>query len=268
MAVGPHVGVGRRRRRRSILTDSAAIAYVAAMSVAPSPAVAAAVQTFIGALKADGPAWSQMRIGYLMHLHTDQASRLNMIAPASFALADVGAAPTWASGVGGAGGFTAGAAALTTGFDLATDHGGVITNQSLCLTVVSRTAGQSATGHEIGEATATFARCRTNTDSTQFRLARATSGSVAGVTDGSGIFSWCKSTGGAIDVYRNGASIGTTSLSSDALNSTDLHVCGVNGGAVSSRRISAAFVHGGLAGASMAALHVAIAAFDTAIGAS
>ncbi len=265
--VGPFVGVGRRRRRNS-LTDADAIAYVAAMSVAPSPAVQAAIQTFITAAKAAG-VWSKLALGYLLNLHAEQASRLNIVAPASFALTDVGSAPTWASGVGGAGGFSA--QLLTTGWDVATNGGALLSQNNAGFTLRSRTSGLN-TSFDFGETSLFCCACRTTGDVTTGRLHRGTTftSSSPAITDGSGIYSMNRSgsTAGDVTVRKDKGAVTIGTGASTGASAADLYICGANGAAVGSRRLSSVFVHSALNATEADALADAISVFDTAIGAS
>lgn len=273
MAIGPRVGPGRRQRRRR---DPDATAYIAAMSVAPNATVEAAIRDLIRKMKADGR-YATLNLGYLENLHTEQASRLNMKAPGTFTLTDVGAAPTWATGVGGAGGFTAAATAngnqITTGWDPVNNGGGIFLQDSCGVTLGSGSSGAvSASFPDIGQAPRFNLRLRTSSpvDTWQSRMSSTVTvnGTAGLVPDGSGVFTWVRTGAAGYSVRRNGVLVEAVSDASFALDSNDMYVCGVNGSNSSARRQKYAFFHAGWSDAQIDNHHADLIAFDTAIGAT
>jgi hypothetical protein len=99
-------------------TNAEAEAYVAAMSTEPDDTRKALIDTYIGALKTAG-IFANLDVLYLLAAHDQQAARLNVINPATFTLANVGAGPTFSADNGFAGNGTS--TALNTQFTPSTD---------------------------------------------------------------------------------------------------------------------------------------------------
>lgn len=259
-----------RRRSRVYAGGGTPLAqFLAAMSQPPNDTVTAALRTFFDTLNSTG-LLDTIAIGYLMNLHTQQASRLNFRQPTRFALTDNLNAPTWVSGVGGAGGFTAAASSpLSTGWQTFNDGGSVVTQNSAGATVRSRTSALS-TSFDFGDSSRIHARLRTTGDLSQARVmsASAISTTAGTVTDGSGIFAFNRVDASNFSVRRDKVAVETVASASTTLNTGAVAVCGVIGASTSPRRLSFFAVHGSHSDAQADAFHDAIDAFDTAIGAS
>lgn len=260
--IGPHIGLGRRRRE-------AVAAYIAAMAVAPSASVQSAIRTFIDTLIVQG-LWPKIAIGYLLNLHTEQASRLNFKSPSRFTIVDTFNPPTWVSGVGGAGGFTAAASSpLSTQWTTFDDGGTIVTSTSAGATIRSRTAALS-TAFDFGDSSRVHGRLRTTNDIFQGRVMSASTFSSpnGSSTDASGIFHFLRVDAANAKVRRNKVDAATVANANTSTNTGAVCICGVAGSSTSIRRQSFFAVHGSLSDAEADILHDAIDAFDTAIGAT
>lgn len=260
---------GLRRVQMAAGASSILESYIKAMNVPPNETVRAALNTFFNTLVSQ-QLWNDIAIGYLMNLHTEQASTLNIKAPGSFSLATILNPPTWVSGVGGAGGFTASASSpLTTRWDNFTHNNGIITTTSAGATIRSRTNSIS-TSFDFGDTSRIHGRLRTTGDILQGRvMSSSTASSGASTsTDGSGIFTWTRIDASNFKVRREKADLVTFTNSNTSLNTGAVCVCGVAGASTSVRRISSFFIHASLSDTKADALYDAIAAFDTAIGAT
>jgi len=237
--------------------------YLARMITPPSTLVKNAIDAFLRGLWTDG-VYQKLDAAWIMNLHTEQASRLNIIS-SSYTLTDVGAAPTWATGVGGAGGFTATSAAMNTGFAVAI-HGKNMGRDSAHISLRSWTSAVSAS-HDVGQ-TSCFFNARFTGDVLIGRINASSNDSEAN-PDGAGFFAIERATDADFRYYRTGIALTLEAEPSIAPASANpLWVCGMNSSSVSSRRQSFVSVGGALGEAGQAALRTRLTIFEAAIGAS
>jgi hypothetical protein len=75
-------------------TDPDAAAYASAMTVAPSAARVALIDTFVRAIKAGG-LWTRLDLLYLLAAHDAQAARVNVMAPGLHTCSAVNSPSSW-----------------------------------------------------------------------------------------------------------------------------------------------------------------------------
>jgi len=236
--------------------------YLDRMTTPPSAPVQTAITNFLNGLWTDG-VYQKLDAAWLMNLHTEQASRLNII-NSNHTLTNVGAAPTWVSGVGGAGGFTAAGAQLSTGFGVST-HGRNMVQDSAHLSLRSWTsAGSTISDVGIG---LIFLNPRTTGDQIVGRCFGAANDTEAN-TDGAGLFALDRSDPATFKFYKTGLPQTVENEVSVSTTATELYVLGVNAGSVSTRRQSFVSFGGSLGDAGHAALNTRLLAFEAAIGAT
>lgn len=237
--------------------------YLDRMVVAPPTAVRSAIFAFLNGLWTDG-VYQKLDAAWIMNLHTEQASRLNFMGP-GYTLTDVGAAPTWVSGVGGAGGFTAAGAQLNTGFGVSVNGVNAV-RDNIHLSLRSWTSALS-TLQDIGH-NSLLMSLRSTSDVMFHRCHSGTSDSEGGATDGAGFFAVDRSSAADYKVYKNGAVFVTETETSIAPVGAQIYVCGTNAANVSTRRQSFVSVGGSLGDAGQAALRARLMTFEAAIGAT
>lgn len=261
--------MARRSGQRGGSVDPAA-AYIAAMQTAPSAAVGDAIRDLIYGLITDG-LWRRFALFYLTNLATEQASRLNAVDPRRNALTDVGTAPTWASGVGGAGGFTPNGAALDTGWH-AGQAGLQFVGANSAMWAIRSWTNTLSTNGDFGDATRLQGRLHTTSGATTCRIQDGTTTTLASPGDGSGLFAGDRSGFSTKELFRNGASIGSDTTSGGGVTASTFHIGGINGSTIGARRLSFCAVGASLVQAGGAAAHASLytrlTAFETAIGAT
>ena len=229
-------------------TNAEASDLVARMSVAPSNARKARIDTTVGALKSAG-LWSKLDALYMLAAHDAQAARLNWIST-SYTLSEVNA-PTFTTNAGYAGNGTS--SYLESGYN-PTTAGGVFTQNSAHMGLWSNSASVTAAA-DIGNLN-TAVVCRTSADLIAVRLNASVSAAPIASTDGSGHFIGSRSGSAAIDEYRNGSSVGRGAASTSAAPSNSTFWIGArNNTAFSARQISVAHWGSALTAAEVTALY-------------
>lgn len=261
----------RRAGQRGGAVDPAA-AYMGAMVVSPAAAVGDAIRVLIYGLITD-MVWPAFECVWFCNLDTEQASRLNAVDPRYHTLTDSVAAPTWASGVGGAGGFTAASGSrLDTGWNLGRRLGlpgrQRASRDNFCLLYRSWTSAL-ATAQDWGDANRAQSALHTTAGATSCRISDGTTETVGSPADGSGLFGFERQSNDDKRVYRAGASLASaTTAGSGPTSSNTIHLLGSNGVAPGARRMSFAAIGAAIGVAGHAAVAVRLAAFEAAIGAS
>lgn len=257
-------GKGLSRPRVDRFYPAPALALFDRMAVQPSTEWK---QAYVSLFAAIGPTiLGKLDALYRKDGPTEQASKLNLLGDA-YNLTGV-ASPTWTTKVGFTGNGTSNY--LDTGFNPATAVGAKYAQDSACLAVHNRIeAGTSSVGIAgfADASNGTTIRARSAADNAGFRINNVTVASVAGVTDGRGVFAVDRSGGTASALYRNGVEIGTSANASVVLAS--------HGGAfrflsATATTFSATTIGGGYIGQSLTApehlqISNAFAAWDAAI---
>lgn len=243
--------------------NSDAEAFVTAMDVEPNDTRKGIIDDLFVALAAS-TAYAKLDYIHVYAAHTSQAGTLNLIDPETFQATLVNS-PTFTVDRG----FTTNGTTseVDTGFNPATASGNYV-QDSACFGIWSLTSGQSASSPTgwFDSSDGTNINPRNTSDLAIFRINNATAGTVASQTDGTGFLVANRSTSAAIQLYRTGASIGTATPVSTALNSETFRI-----GRTGSETYVAFSAAACLAGASLdateqAALYTALRAYMTAVG--
>jgi hypothetical protein len=262
--------MARRSGQRGGAPDPAAV-YMGAMQTSPTAAVGGAIRDFIYGLITDGY-WPAFECFWLCNLGTEQASRLNAVDARYCTLTDSVAAPTWATGVAGAGGFTAASGSrLDTGWSLERRLGLPIRHRAsrdnICLLYRSWTTGTSSTV-DFGDASR-FISALKNASGTSARIFDGTTETMGVPADGVGLFGYERNGNADKRVYLDGSSQGSTATAGVAGSSSNtIHLLGNNGASPGARRMSFAAIGAAIGAAGHAAVAARLSAFETAIGAS
>lgn len=241
--------------------------YISCMVEKPSSTVSTALDTFINGMISDGD-FHKFTAFWICCLHTEQASRLNLINPRVFTLLDSGTAPTWVSGIGGAGGFTANGAVVSTQVTFGTNSllAGTANENGVCALFDSGTSGQSV-NNDMGNSNTLVLRARTTTDTAGNRVSDATTETIAsGVTDGSGLCGWERDSATNKVFYRAGSAVGNVTRNTGTGSTTTISILGNTGGSVSIRRCRIAALGGPLGAAGHSRVNARVVQFRTDIG--
>lgn len=247
--------------------NAEAATYVAAMDVPPLDAEKAIIDTFVGALKTAG-IWAKLDLLFLLAAHTEQASLLNVKQEVTDSnLSEVGSL-TFAVNTGWTGAGANGNRLETALWSF--DEGPNYALDSAHAGVWSLTTGQENALVGFGNAISNglLLLPRSTGNALTFKVNHnATQTAVGSQTDGSGHYIINRSASNAEQVYRNGASIGSSSVTSGAVTSQVFRLLGDVGGGASSRQIAAAHAGGSLSADEASDFYDALSAYLGAIGA-
>lgn len=261
----------RRSGQRGGTPDPAAI-YMGAMQTPPAAVAATAIRDLIYGLITAG-LWPAFECLWLCNLDSEQASRLNAVDPRIYALTDSAATPAWASGVGGAGGFTASSGSrLDTGWNFGRRLGlpgrQPSSRDSVCVLYRSWTAA-SSTAADFGDANRLQAWLHNTGGVVTARIGDGTSETMGTPSNGSGLFGVERAGNADKQVYRNGSSIATaTTAGLVGSTANTVHLLGTNGVSPGARRMSLAAIAGAIGAAGHATVSTLVTAFETTIGAT
>lgn len=205
-------------------------------STKPSSTEMNALQTFLRGLETD-QILHKFALIYASCMGQDQYSRLNLIRAGAFTLTDVGTAPTFVSGIGGAGGFTANGAMMSTNWStgLSGNFDGKLTADSCSYMFDSGTSGQS-NNRDFGTSSSTLLVIRNTSNNFSGRCHDVSTETVASsVTDGSGLFAFERNTDKI--AYREGVQIGSVVRAQAVGGLLPMSVLGNTSGLVSDRRM-------------------------------
>jgi hypothetical protein len=252
---------------RRVGLDPAAVALIARMSVAPDLARAGVIDTLVRALKGAG-VWAKLDALYLLAAHDAQAARLNWVS-ASYALTVAGA-PVFTVDRGYTG--DGSAAYLDSGFNPAS-AGGKFAQNDAHMGVWVGTDVASTTQFDIGSTRAAINSRRAAVAAARL-FANAVAGDELALSPATSVGWTCWSRGGpaGYTAARNGATPTAISQASGAFLSLPFYILAQAGlgpvaAAHSTRRVQAACWGSQLSAGEMAALHGALAAYMTAVGA-
>lgn len=266
---------GKRRAAAGYsYTNAEAATLVAAMSSAPDDTRKGQIDTCIGAIKTAG-AWTKLDCLWLWAGHDSQAGLLDWKR-----LSDATAvnSPTFTTDRGFTG--DGSTSYINTNFTPSTD-GVNYTLNSACMgaylnagtdTAVSgpNSIGAASGGGTINARVEPW-RSSTPGSTVRARVNDGTATTVGTVATRFGLTAVNRSGASAVQIYRNGASIGTSTAASSNVPSIDVYALGFNnGGALggaNDNRIAAAFVGGSLTSTEHADLFTAIEAYLDAVGA-
>jgi hypothetical protein len=241
--------------------DPAAAALIARMSVSPSDARVALIDTLVRALKGAG-VWARLDLLYVLAAHDAQAARLNWVQSA-YALSAVNS-PGFTADRGYAGNGTT--SYLDTGFQAGVTSGLAALNDNHLglwsltdLNAVQVDAGSSNFYLRTRQSGSLLARNMVAGDT------------ITTVASSLGHTMMSRSASSGYPVYRDGTSLGTGNAASSAASAANLLI-GARGSASSadlygSRRIAVAHCGASLSAGQAAALYAALSAYLTAVGA-
>jgi hypothetical protein len=255
-------------------TNAEAATLVAAMSSAPDDTRKGAIDTCIGAIKTAG-VWTKLDCLWLWAGHDSQAGLLDWKR-----LSDATAvnSPTFTTDRGFTG--DGSTSYINTNFTLSTD-GVNYTQNSACmgayinggtdaLSTTANSIGVSASGGTLNARIEPW-RSVTPGSGARARINDNTATTVGTVTTRFGLTAVNRSGASAVQIYRNGSSIGSSTAASGSLPNIDVYTLGFNSGGslggASDNRFAAAFVGASLSGTEHADLFTAIEAYLDAIGA-
>lgn len=237
------------------------VAIFAAFTTPPTDARKVVINTLVVALKTAG-VWAKLDLLYLLAAADSQAARINWKNPGTFTATAVNS-PAFEVDRGYTGDHST--SNLTTNW-IPENHGVTCLLNSACLGLWSRTSGQLAES-DIGGPNFIL-NCRNGSDQTFLRVWGGSQITPAN-TDGSGCFHGNRADANAIEVYRNGVSLGTGSVASISRDAMESWMCGRNNVTpqYSARQQAAGWFGGSLTGAEVLAMYNALAAYMTAVGA-
>jgi hypothetical protein len=245
----------------------------AAFSAEPDATRKGVIDALIVSLKT-ASVWDKLDCLWLTAAHDAQAAGINWKVPATFALTVVNS-PTFAADRGYTGNGTS--SYLSTGFTPST-AGGVYAQNNAHVGVWSRTSAQSGTGVSMGgEGTTNTVSSRlflrNTSDVAVARLNQGPSGGVGTASlDGSGHFVGRRSASNAVALFRNGASIGTSTTNSTGLTTVPLYFGAYNDEGVAAgfapRQHAAAHLGSSLTDQNIADLYAAMLTYMQAVGAA
>lgn len=239
-------------------TDPDAAAYASAMTVAPSAARVALIDTFVRAIKAGG-LWTRLDLLYLLAAHDAQAARVNVMAPGLHTCSAVNS-PSFVVDRGFAGDGTT--SYLSTGLN--PSLGGTRFALNDAALFVWSLSDLNA-GADIGSGTSTRLLARTSGS----LAARANAGSTTTVAvgDSLGFAGWSRRSSAAHDFFRGGSLVASPTQASGSISNDAIRI-GAAGSAYSARRLAIAGAGAGLDGDHVAALAAACTAYLVAVGAA
>ncbi len=214
-------------------TNSEAAAYVAAMTVQPSNARKASIDTLIGNLKADG-IWAKLDWFQLLAAHDAQAARINAINPAQ--IASLVGSPVFTKNRGYT---TSSGNSAQTGFDPSTAAKFSQNSAHLGFYINQDNDGANNTPIDSG-GTGVFINARGSTGSIRGRI---NSGSTIDYgTPGTrlGLTGLNRSGASATTAYRNGVSVGSNTVASIPVVSTTIGIGATGAGTSSAQQRYAA----------------------------
>lgn len=237
------------------------LALVARFTTPPTEARKILIDNVILALKAAG-AWTKLDAFYLMAAADNQAARRNWIQDAYNLTAVSG--PTFVADRGYTGdGLTS---YLDSGFNPTTAPSPKFTLDSASVGAWVRT-DVSEDKSEAGNGNAFVRGRRGATLLPGYRANDTTTRNGNAIADSLGLTAWSRFGAASITVYKNGVVNATAVFASVALSNSNFFVGSSGAGLISSKQQVAAFWGQSLLDAEQAAIHSAISAYATAVGA-
>lgn len=260
------------KRHGGVALDSDYLTYEGAMSTPPSATWQTAVNQMILDIKTAlsitslSDAFDAM---WFLAAETEQASRLNMVKRAHDCTAT--AAPTFVASRG----ITSNGSTqfLHTNFVPST-QGVRHTLDSASIGVYSRTDNQSESdiGAHLAATYITHIRTRTGVNNTEVAINSTAANNATSTNPSQGLFVANRSASNAVQVYKNGASVGTNARASATLPAIAIYLCCRNNNGVaagfSTRQLSLAFIGGSMNATQQANFYTAVQTCMTTIGAN
>lgn len=202
-----------------------ATAYFAAMSVQPDATRKALIDTFISGLVSNG-IWAKLDAAGILRAHDAQAARLELKNPGTRTLTAVNS-PTFTTDRGYAGNGTT--SYLSTGF-IPSTHGVNLTLNSAslgCYVSAGNTTGDN-NAYLLGTTGLRFLPRRATGDTFRSNINGSGLSDFAAQSTRLGLWAVNRSGASAVQGYRNGASQGSDTDASVALDTTELFICAWN----------------------------------------
>lgn len=224
--------------------DPSSVLIFAAFTTPPTVARKELINKTVLALKA-ASIWTSIDVLYILAAADSQAASINWKNPGTNSLTTT-ATVTFTADDNAAGDGVSGF--LDCNYNAST-FGGAFTQDSAFAAGWSRTSGQantSAVGWFDGTDGVTISP-RTTNDNAGYRINQASQSNTSNgtVTDGVGFFAANRSASNAIQMYKNGSSIGSQSTVSTALNNHNFNAVGSAAAASFNTRAWAAVAFGG-----------------------
>lgn len=244
---------GRRSFQRALFTSPYSVEaanYFAAMAVQPPNAWKVVVDLFIRGCKSDG-LWDKFDGGHFLAAPTQQAALVDFKAPSR--IATLVLTPTFTANRGFTGTGTAGEY-IDTGFTPSVS-GVAYQQDSASLGVYANNNITSAVvGAGVSTGSSAYMVLRSNSNQQQYRMNDATTVTVAGATDGSGLTVITRTGATATQGYQRGAAFGAAASNASTLRPTGTIKYLSAGGTSVLHELSFGFFGGGLTGSEVAAL--------------
>lgn len=251
--------------------DADAQAFFDACDTEPSAAAKTAINDLVTGLKADA-IWDELDAFWPMCMEDSQAGRLNLKSPGDFTLTAVNS-PTFTAKYGWAGNGTS--SYLNTGWDPATNGSNYTQNDASfgCWVDAGTDSGSNVAVIMGGFATrGSILYPRLSAGTVAYYInSSVSSASTSTVTTRQGLTVAERIGASSVQVFRDGASLGTDTETSGALAAADVYIgAGNNNGTAfgySDNRISCAFVAGSLGSTKQGDLYDRLDTFRTAMAA-
>lgn len=255
-------------------TNAEAATLVAAMSSAPDDTRKGVIDTCIGAIKTAG-VWTKLDCLWILAAHDSQAALLDW---KNLSDATAVNSPTFTTDRGFTG--DGSTSYINTNFTPSTD-GVNYTQNSACMGAYlnagtdTAVSGPNSIGFSSNSNTRQSRiepwRSATGGATVRVRMNDAAATTVGTIATRFGLTASNRSASNAVQVYRNGSSIGTSAVTSAALGTIDAYILGFNDAGLlngqNDNRCAAAFVGGSLTSTEHADLFTAIEAYLDAVGA-
>lgn len=229
LGVGAAAG-GQQVAGGYVFTNSEAETYVTAMTEEPDDTRKELIDTYIGALKTAG-IFADLDLLYLLAAHDVQAARLNVISPATFTLANVGAGPGFTQDRGFTG--NGSSTALNTQFTPSTDGTNFLQDDSsIWFWSLTSAQGDAADVGNLDAPSALItARDTTGAGNSITRICDGTDLTITiSGSPGTGFFGITRSLSFRRFLWHDGALITFNSEDSTGLPADEQWICGGNGG--------------------------------------
>lgn len=243
--------------------EAETVALVNALTTPPTLQMERLINKTIAYLKACG-AWQVLDILYFMAAADSQSAGLNWVAPtgARTLIPTTSPAPTFTANQGYTGDGVA--SFLSTNFNPAT-AGGNYTQNSATQLLWNLTEGQFGTSITDCGTSGAAINCRTTSD-TLLTRSNAAANDVTANAVAVGLLGWSRNNSANYLPYINGAAQASKARASAALSSVVARVCGVGGGAFSTRQEAIFCMGGALTATQVAAVYSAFHTYLAALG--
>lgn len=247
--------------------DADAQAFFDACDVEPSAGAKTAINDLVTGLKADA-IWDELDAFWPMCMEDSQAGRLNLKSPGNFTLTAVNS-PTFTAKFGWAGNQTS--SYLNTGWDEATNGSNFTQNDASLGCWVDAGTDTLSTGVRVMGGTNNFIRPWFSLNRLNGSINSNSPNGNGSVTTRFGLSVLNRTNASTMELFRDGASLGTASSTSAAPTADDFFIGGYNNSGspagYSDNRISCAFVAGSLGETLQDALYDRLNTFRTAMAA-